>query len=157
MGTHKSFNRAGAWHNRLVPKKEMGSKKDKGGAFPVFLDLGGKSEEHTVRTGRTNVRSHFLQKAYSIKEYANCFIIRYILLVSMDIILNDHEVDNGITFAKCFLQQDRVVRFCGKGDQSPMAARALLQCGLHLNGESVEMWCAYVQMELGFAEGLRRQ
>ncbi|THH29933.1 hypothetical protein EUX98_g4250 [Antrodiella citrinella] len=40
---------------------------------------------------------------------------------------------------------------------SPSAARILLQRGIRLNGDSVEMWKEYVKMELGFVEGLRRR
>ncbi|KII92126.1 hypothetical protein PLICRDRAFT_103628 [Plicaturopsis crispa FD-325 SS-3] len=40
---------------------------------------------------------------------------------------------------------------------SPAAARALLQRGLRLNADSVEMWTEYVKMEMGFVEGLRRR
>lgn len=40
---------------------------------------------------------------------------------------------------------------------SPTAARALLQRGLRLNADSVEMWREYVRMELGFVESLRRR
>ncbi|KAI0949728.1 hypothetical protein AcW1_009250 [Taiwanofungus camphoratus] len=40
---------------------------------------------------------------------------------------------------------------------SPSAARALLQRGLRLNADSVEMWREYVKMELGFVESLRRR
>ncbi|TBU43639.1 hypothetical protein BD309DRAFT_960198 [Dichomitus squalens] len=40
---------------------------------------------------------------------------------------------------------------------SPTAARALLQRGLRLNSDSVEMWREYVRMELGFVESLRRR
>ncbi|TCD64878.1 U3 snoRNP protein [Steccherinum ochraceum] len=40
---------------------------------------------------------------------------------------------------------------------SPSAARVLLQRGIRLNGDSVEMWKEYVKMELGFIEGLRRR
>ncbi|KAI1796429.1 U3 small nucleolar RNA-associated protein 6-domain-containing protein [Ganoderma leucocontextum] len=40
---------------------------------------------------------------------------------------------------------------------SPTAARALLQRGLRMNSDSVEMWREYVRMELGFVEGLRRR
>ncbi|KAH9942332.1 U3 small nucleolar RNA-associated protein 6-domain-containing protein [Epithele typhae] len=40
---------------------------------------------------------------------------------------------------------------------SPSAARALLQRGLRLNANSVEMWREYVRMELGFVESLRRR
>ncbi|EIW63031.1 snoRNA-binding rRNA-processing protein UTP6 [Trametes versicolor FP-101664 SS1] len=40
---------------------------------------------------------------------------------------------------------------------SPSAARALLQRGLRLNSDSVEMWREYVKMELNFVESLRRR
>ena len=40
---------------------------------------------------------------------------------------------------------------------SPSAARTLLQRGIRLNADSVEMWREYVKMELGFIEGLRRR
>lgn len=40
---------------------------------------------------------------------------------------------------------------------SPSAARALLQRGIRLNSENVEMWSEYVKMELGFIESLRRR
>ncbi|RPD63879.1 hypothetical protein L227DRAFT_572320 [Lentinus tigrinus ALCF2SS1-6] len=40
---------------------------------------------------------------------------------------------------------------------SPTAARTLLQRGLRLNADSVEMWREYVRMELGFVESLRRR
>lgn len=40
---------------------------------------------------------------------------------------------------------------------SPSAARTLLQRGIRLNTDSVEMWREYVKMELGFIEGLRRR
>ncbi|KAI0655912.1 U3 small nucleolar RNA-associated protein 6-domain-containing protein [Cubamyces menziesii] len=40
---------------------------------------------------------------------------------------------------------------------SPSAARALLQRGLRLNADSVEMWREYVRMELNFVESLRRR
>ena len=40
---------------------------------------------------------------------------------------------------------------------SPSAARTLLQRGLRLNADSVEMWREYVRMELGFVESLRRR
>lgn len=41
--------------------------------------------------------------------------------------------------------------------QSPSAARTLLQRGIRLNSDSVEMWREYVRMELGFIEGVRRR
>jgi hypothetical protein len=40
---------------------------------------------------------------------------------------------------------------------SPAGARALLQRGLRINPESVELWTEYVRMELGYCEGLRRR
>ena len=40
---------------------------------------------------------------------------------------------------------------------SSSAARTLLQRGLRLNPESVNLWCEYVKMELGFVESLRRR
>lgn len=40
---------------------------------------------------------------------------------------------------------------------SPSAARALLQRGLRLNADSVDMWREYVRMEIGFVEGMRRR
>lgn len=40
---------------------------------------------------------------------------------------------------------------------SPSAARMLLQRGLRLNGESMELWIEYLKMELGFVESLRRR
>ncbi|KAL4253463.1 UTP6 family protein [Abortiporus biennis] len=40
---------------------------------------------------------------------------------------------------------------------SPSAARALLQRGIRLNKDSVEMWTEYVKMEMGFVESLRRR
>ena len=40
---------------------------------------------------------------------------------------------------------------------SPSAARTLLQRGIRLNSDNVEMWKEYVKMELGFIEGLRRR
>ncbi|KAG2148568.1 U3 small nucleolar RNA-associated protein 6-domain-containing protein [Suillus cothurnatus] len=40
---------------------------------------------------------------------------------------------------------------------SPSAARALLQRGLRLNADSVDMWKEYVRMEMGFVEGMRRR
>ncbi|KAH7108205.1 U3 small nucleolar RNA-associated protein 6-domain-containing protein [Auriculariales sp. MPI-PUGE-AT-0066] len=40
---------------------------------------------------------------------------------------------------------------------SPSAARTLLQRGLRLNGESVELWREYARMELGYVERLRRR
>ncbi|KAG6844416.1 hypothetical protein H0H87_007071 [Tephrocybe sp. NHM501043] len=41
--------------------------------------------------------------------------------------------------------------------QSPSSARTLLQRGIRLNAESVELWREYVKMELGFVENLRRR
>ncbi|KDQ57693.1 hypothetical protein JAAARDRAFT_35378 [Jaapia argillacea MUCL 33604] len=40
---------------------------------------------------------------------------------------------------------------------SPASARTLLQRGLRLNSDSVELWREYVKMELGFMESLRRR
>ncbi|KAG2074531.1 hypothetical protein BDR04DRAFT_1070879 [Suillus decipiens] len=40
---------------------------------------------------------------------------------------------------------------------SPSAARALLQRGLRLNADSIDMWREYVRMEMGFVEGMRRR
>lgn len=40
---------------------------------------------------------------------------------------------------------------------SPSAARVLLQRGIRLNAESVEMWKEYVKFELGFVESMRRR
>ncbi|KAH7909960.1 U3 small nucleolar RNA-associated protein 6-domain-containing protein [Hygrophoropsis aurantiaca] len=40
---------------------------------------------------------------------------------------------------------------------SPSSARSLLQRGLRLNADSVEMWREYVRMEMGFVEGMRRR
>ncbi|CAE6430116.1 unnamed protein product [Rhizoctonia solani] len=40
---------------------------------------------------------------------------------------------------------------------SPTGARALLQRGLRINPDSVELWTEYVRMELGYCEGLRRR
>ncbi|KAE9408552.1 hypothetical protein BT96DRAFT_662460 [Gymnopus androsaceus JB14] len=40
---------------------------------------------------------------------------------------------------------------------SPSTARTLLQRGIRLNSDSVEMWVEYVKMELGFVESLRRR
>ncbi|CDO69297.1 hypothetical protein BN946_scf184976.g16 [Trametes cinnabarina] len=40
---------------------------------------------------------------------------------------------------------------------SPSAARALLQRGLRLNADSIEMWREYVRMEMNFVESLRRR
>ena len=40
---------------------------------------------------------------------------------------------------------------------SSSAARTLLQRGLRLNPESVNLWCEYMKMELGFVESLRRR
>ncbi|KAG6821051.1 hypothetical protein H0H93_007941 [Arthromyces matolae] len=41
--------------------------------------------------------------------------------------------------------------------QSPSSARSLLQRGIRLNDESIELWREYVKMELGFIESLRRR
>ncbi|KAF4598404.1 hypothetical protein EYR38_006806 [Pleurotus pulmonarius] len=41
--------------------------------------------------------------------------------------------------------------------QSPSAARVLLQRGIRLNKESIDMWREWVRMELSFIEGLRRR
>ncbi|KAM6502410.1 U3 small nucleolar RNA-associated protein 6 domain containing protein [Amanita muscaria] len=40
---------------------------------------------------------------------------------------------------------------------SPSAARTLLQRGLRLNKESIELWKEYVKMELGYIETVRRR
>ncbi|KAI0373390.1 hypothetical protein BV20DRAFT_962522 [Pilatotrama ljubarskyi] len=40
---------------------------------------------------------------------------------------------------------------------SPSAARVLLQRGIRLNSDSVEMWREYVKMEMNFIESLRRR
>ncbi|KAG5731274.1 Negative regulator of sexual conjugation and meiosis, partial [Termitomyces sp. T112] len=40
---------------------------------------------------------------------------------------------------------------------SPSSARTLLQRGIRLNAESIELWREYVKMELGFVESLRRR
>ncbi|TFK44537.1 U3 small nucleolar RNA-associated protein 6-domain-containing protein [Crucibulum laeve] len=40
---------------------------------------------------------------------------------------------------------------------SPSAARALLQRGIRMNPDSVDLWREYVRMELGFVESLRRR
>jgi U3 small nucleolar RNA-associated protein 6 len=40
---------------------------------------------------------------------------------------------------------------------SPSAARALLQRGLRLNADSIDMWREYVRMEMGFVEGMKRR
>ncbi|KAJ6495594.1 U3 small nucleolar RNA-associated protein 6-domain-containing protein [Mycena vitilis] len=40
---------------------------------------------------------------------------------------------------------------------SPSAARTLLQRGIRINPESIEMWREYVRMELAFIESLRRR
>ncbi|KAI0073382.1 hypothetical protein K474DRAFT_1721714 [Panus rudis PR-1116 ss-1] len=40
---------------------------------------------------------------------------------------------------------------------SPSAARSLLQRGIRMNNDSVEMWREYVKMELGFVESMRRR
>ena len=41
--------------------------------------------------------------------------------------------------------------------QSHSSARTLLQRGIRLNNDSVELWREYVKMELGFIESLRRR
>ncbi|KAG6886271.1 hypothetical protein C0993_006681 [Termitomyces sp. T159_Od127] len=41
--------------------------------------------------------------------------------------------------------------------QSPSSARTILQRGIRLNAESVELWREYAKMELGFIENLRRR
>ncbi|KXN90172.1 U3 small nucleolar RNA-associated protein 6 [Leucoagaricus sp. SymC.cos] len=40
---------------------------------------------------------------------------------------------------------------------SPSAARTLLQRGIRMNPDSIDMWREYVRMELGFIESLRRR
>ncbi|KAF9227279.1 hypothetical protein BS17DRAFT_878240 [Gyrodon lividus] len=40
---------------------------------------------------------------------------------------------------------------------SPSAARSLLQRGLRLNSDSIDMWREYIRMELSFIEGMRRR
>lgn len=40
---------------------------------------------------------------------------------------------------------------------SHSAARVLLQRGIRLNPESIELWREYLKMELGFVESLRRR
>jgi len=40
---------------------------------------------------------------------------------------------------------------------SPESARSLLQRGLRLNPESIELWTEYVKMELTYIESLRRR
>lgn len=40
---------------------------------------------------------------------------------------------------------------------SPSAARTLLQRGLRLNADSIDMWREYVRMEMGFVEGMKRR
>lgn len=40
---------------------------------------------------------------------------------------------------------------------SPSAARTLLQRGIRMNPESIDIWREYVRMELGFIESLRRR
>lgn len=42
-------------------------------------------------------------------------------------------------------------------NQSPSAARTLLQRGLRVNKESIELWTEYVRMEIGFAETMGRR
>ncbi|KAL0956148.1 hypothetical protein HGRIS_002310 [Hohenbuehelia grisea] len=44
-----------------------------------------------------------------------------------------------------------------KAGQSPAAARALLQRGVRMNKESVEMWREWVRLEMVFVESLRRR
>lgn len=41
--------------------------------------------------------------------------------------------------------------------QSPSSARTLLQRGIRLNADSVDLWREYLRMELGFIESLRRR
>ncbi|KAJ6558535.1 U3 small nucleolar RNA-associated protein 6-domain-containing protein [Mycena vulgaris] len=43
------------------------------------------------------------------------------------------------------------------GQGSPSAARTLLQRGIRINPESIDMWREYVRMELAFIESLRRR
>jgi len=40
---------------------------------------------------------------------------------------------------------------------APSAARSLMQRGIRMNKESVDLWREYVKMELDFVEGLRRR
>jgi len=40
---------------------------------------------------------------------------------------------------------------------SPSAARTLMQRGIRLNPESIDLWTEYVKMELGYIESLRRR
>lgn len=40
---------------------------------------------------------------------------------------------------------------------SATGARTLLQRGIRMNGDSIDMWTEYVKMELGFVERLRRR
>ena len=40
---------------------------------------------------------------------------------------------------------------------SATGARTLLQRGIRINGESMELWKEYVKMEMGFIEQLRRR
>lgn len=40
---------------------------------------------------------------------------------------------------------------------SPATARTLLQRGLRINPESVDLWREYVRMELGYVESLRKR
>lgn len=40
---------------------------------------------------------------------------------------------------------------------SASGARTLLQRGIRMNGESMDMWKEYVKMEMGFIERLRRR
>ncbi|KAH6914193.1 U3 snoRNP protein [Coprinopsis sp. MPI-PUGE-AT-0042] len=42
-------------------------------------------------------------------------------------------------------------------NHSPSAARSLLQRGIRINPDSIDLWKEYVKMELGFIEGLRRR
>lgn len=42
-------------------------------------------------------------------------------------------------------------------NHSPSAARSLLQRGIRINPDSIDIWKEYVKMELGFIEGLRRR
>ncbi|KIY44507.1 hypothetical protein FISHEDRAFT_21736, partial [Fistulina hepatica ATCC 64428] len=44
-----------------------------------------------------------------------------------------------------------------ENNHSPEAARALLQRGVRMNGESVSLWCEYVKMELSYIESMRRR
>jgi U3 small nucleolar RNA-associated protein 6 len=40
---------------------------------------------------------------------------------------------------------------------SPSAARNILQQGIRLNNQSVDLWCEYVKMEISWCEILRRR